>query len=75
MSTATDMRDLYLQAEQDILQHGKTTVFDGKTLAVENLSEIRKGRQEWERRVTAELTSSVNTRAGLGVSVASFGDA
>lgn len=54
MSQATDMRDLYFAAETDILQHGKSTRLGDQMMTTEDLSEIRKGRQEWERRVVAE---------------------
>ncbi|NEV60412.1 hypothetical protein G3446_00635 [Thiorhodococcus minor] len=68
------MRDLYLAAEQDLLQHGKSSAFEGRTLTMADLTEIRAGRQEWERRVMAELASTAHTRGGLSVSVASFGN-
>ena len=54
MSTATDMRDLYLQAEQDILRHGQSTAFAGRTLTTADLPSIRAGRKEWEARAAAE---------------------
>ncbi len=54
MSTATDMRDAYLQAEQDILQHGQASGLMGKVLAMADLPEVRRGRKEWEARAAAE---------------------
>jgi len=55
--SASDMLDLYIQAEKDVLE-GKTTTMNGRTLSMENLQEIRAGRKEWERRV-----ASVNATA------------
>ena len=37
----------YLKAETDLLA-GKNVMFGNRLLQRENLSEIRKGRQEWE---------------------------
>lgn len=39
----------YTEAEMAVLD-GKTIRFNGQEMTMENLSEIRKGRQEWERR-------------------------
>lgn len=41
--------DAYLQAELHVLE-GKTVSLDGQSMTLENLSEIRKGREYWERR-------------------------
>lgn len=49
----------YTEAELAVLD-GKSIRFNGQEMTMENLSEIRKGRQEWERR----LSSSINTRRG-----------
>lgn len=43
--------DAYLQAELRVLE-GKTVTLDGQSMSLENLSEIRKGREYWERRYT-----------------------
>ncbi|MDO1474673.1 hypothetical protein [Comamonas thiooxydans] len=69
MSTATDMVAKYLEAEAALLL-GKTVSFGGRTLTVENLDSIRKGRQEWERRAAAEQRRS--GVGGLSYSVARF---
>lgn len=50
--TAEDMVQRYLQAEMDVLE-GKTTIFGGRTLTMADLPDIRAGRLEWERRVSA----------------------
>lgn len=70
MTTATDMLASYMAAEASLLV-GKSVAFNGRTLTNENLGEIRKGRQEWERRVAQEQGRA---RSGLGFSVATFGD-
>ena len=49
----------YAEAEMAVLD-GKSIKFNGQEMTMENLSEIRKGRQEWERR----LTSLNNQRRG-----------
>lgn len=64
MTTATDMRDLYLLAEQDILNHGVTTRFADQEKTVADLNEIRAGRQEWERRVSEEQRASRGLYSG-----------
>lgn len=53
MSTATDMLAKYLAAEQAILS-GKEHRWGDKALRMEDLPEIRAGRQEWERKVSEE---------------------
>ena len=74
MTATTDMRDAYLAAELDILQHGKSSAFEGRVLTMADLPEIRAGRQEWERRAAAE-TQTASGRGSLSVSIAGFGDA
>lgn len=49
----------YTEAEMAVLD-GKTIRFNGQEMTMENLSEIRKGRQEWEGR----LSSLLNRRRG-----------
>nr|WP_274522642.1 hypothetical protein [Klebsiella pneumoniae] len=49
----------YAEAEMAVLE-GKSIKFNGQEMTMENLSEIRKGRQEWERR----LSSLNNKRRG-----------
>ncbi|HEE5030238.1 TPA: hypothetical protein R7I81_005441, partial [Klebsiella pneumoniae] len=45
----------YTDAEIAVLD-GKSITFNGQQMTLENLSEIRKGRQEWERRLASLLT-------------------
>lgn len=68
--TPDQMLARYLQAELDLLD-GKTITFNGRTLSFENLAEIRKGRQEWERKAAAATTRAPNI-GGLGYGVARF---
>ncbi|MFP0138351.1 hypothetical protein [Escherichia sp. WS1265] len=35
---------------------GKSVTFNGQQMTMENLSEIRQGRQEWERRLADLIT-------------------
>ncbi|NTV09558.1 MAG: hypothetical protein HGA47_02175 [Zoogloea sp.] len=71
MSTSTDMLAAYLKAETDLLL-GKETRFGDRLLRMEDLAEIRKGRQEWEARVAAEArrASGQRTLGGLSYGVA-----
>lgn len=57
MPTAIEMRDKYLAAEQSLLE-GKETSMGDRKLRLEDLGEIRKGRQEWEARVLAETAGA-----------------
>ncbi|WFF18046.1 hypothetical protein P5P93_25985 [Klebsiella pneumoniae] len=52
----------YTDAEIAVLE-GKSVTFNGQQMTLENLSEIRKGRQEWERRL-ASLLAQRNRRSG-----------
>lgn len=58
MTTATDMLVKYLAAEQAILE-GKEARLGDRVLRMEDLAEIRKGRQEWEARVNAESRQAI----------------
>ena len=71
MSTSTDMRDLYLAAERDILQNGSTTRMGDRLLTMADLPDIRAGRQEWERRVAEESRRAAGV-ARVGYAVANF---
>jgi hypothetical protein len=70
MSTATDMLAQYLAAESALLL-GKDVSFNGRRLTMEDLAEIRTGRQEWEARVAAESASAAGAprMGGLAFSV------
>lgn len=69
MSAATDMLAKYLAAEQAILS-GKETRWGDRSLRMEDLAEIRKGRQEWEAKVSAEQSAKARmpTVGGLRIS-------
>lgn len=53
MSTATDMLQLYIDAEKAVLS-GQMVKLNGRTLERVNLEEIRAGRLEWQRSVDSE---------------------
>jgi hypothetical protein len=62
--TLNDIQDMirrYTEAEMAILQ-GKSITFNGQQMTMENLSEIRKGRQEWERKFTTASATSGGRR-------------
>lgn len=55
MTTPTqDTAAAYLQAELDILQHGKSSAIGDRTLTMADLAEVRAGRKEWEARARSE---------------------
>lgn len=57
MSTASDMVNLYITAEKKVLK-GQSYTIDGTTFTRANLSELRNGRIEWERKLREEQASS-----------------
>ncbi|MEH4624837.1 hypothetical protein PO369_14760 [Phytobacter diazotrophicus] len=59
----------YVDAEMAVLD-GKSITFNGQQMAYENLSEIRKGRQEWERRRATVIQQS---QGRSGFKLARFG--
>lgn len=71
MSTATDMLAAYMTAEALLLQ-GKEAVLADRRLRLEDLSEIRAGRKEWEARVAQEsaISAGAPTIGGLSYSLA-----
>ncbi|MEB7099326.1 hypothetical protein NEM56_22015 [Escherichia coli] len=58
----------YIDAEMAVLD-GKSVTFNGQQMTMENLSEIRQGRQEWERRLA---TLSARRRGSPGYKLARF---
>ena len=73
MTQATDMLAAYIAAETAVLL-GKETSLGDRRLRMEDLAEIRAGRQEWQQKVNAESAASKKspTVGGLGYSVARF---
>ncbi|ENB2089495.1 hypothetical protein D0258_004359 [Vibrio alginolyticus] len=65
-ATVQKMIDACVQAESAVLE-GKTVTFGGRSVAMEGLGEIRKARQEWERKL------SVLNRRRSGPKIARFG--
>jgi len=65
----------YMKAELAVLA-GKTITFQGRSMSMENLQEIRAGRREWEVRVSQQsrTASCRPSIGGMSFSVASFGD-
>ncbi len=59
----------YTEAEVAVLE-GKSITFNGQQMSYENLSEIRKGRQEWEHRKAAAIRQS---QGRSGFKLARFG--
>jgi len=51
-----DMIQQYMTAERAVLQ-GKSITCNGQSMTMENLSEIQKGRNVWERRLSTLLAS------------------
>lgn len=48
-----EMVDFYIDAEKKVLKGQMVRTSDGKTLTRADLVEIRKGRESWERRLSA----------------------
>lgn len=71
MSTATEMRDLYVAAETAVLK-GQSYRMGERMLTLADLEQIRAGRREWEGRVALEAAAAGNSGGPLGVSFASF---
>lgn len=61
MSTASDLLQLYIEAEKRILK-GQSYEFGGRTLTMANLSEVRRERQGLERRVIQEQQAAKGQR-------------
>ena len=54
MSQATEMRDLYINAEKAILEGKEYQDSKGRVFKREDLDLVRAGRIEWERKAAAE---------------------
>jgi hypothetical protein len=72
-TAAAAMLSKYMTAEAAILD-GKEVRFGDRTLRMEDLSEVRAGRMEWEQRVAAEATVAAGrpTFGGVSFSLANF---
>ncbi|MGN6384406.1 MAG: primosomal replication protein PriB/PriC domain protein [Dyella sp.] len=68
MSQATDMLQLYIDAEAKVLA-GQAVEWGDRKLTRANLAEIRAGRAEWQRAVNREKPASAG---GGGYSLANF---
>lgn len=69
MSTATTMYAAYLAAETAILE-GKEASIGDRRVRLEDLSEVRAGRKEWEARVAAETARAAGAPSIGGLSFA-----
>ena len=71
MTTATTMLAAYIAAETALLE-GKEARIADRMMRFEDLSEIRKGRQEWQQKVDTEAATAAGAPriAGLGFAVA-----
>jgi len=74
MTTATDMLEKYLAAEQAILE-GKEVKLGERTLKMEDLDAVIAGRKEWQQAVSREAVSVTRapTIGGMTFSLARFG--
>ena len=61
-SDILNMIQSYTEAEMAVLQ-GKSITFNGQQMTMENLSEIRKGRQEWERKLASATAAATGRPA------------
>lgn len=52
LTQAKQILERYIEAEQAVLD-GRTVQFGSRSLTMVDLGEIRKGRQEWERKVNS----------------------
>ena len=55
--------DFYLQVESDVAS-GKSRSLNGRSIQLEDLAEIRKAREDWEKRVLSSKASSTAKRIG-----------
>lgn len=70
MSTATDMRDLYIAAETAVLK-GQSYRMGERMLTLADLEQIRAGRREWEGRAAVEAAAG-SASGPVGISYANF---
>jgi hypothetical protein len=68
MSTATEMRDLYLAAEAAVLK-GQSFRLGERQVTRADLAQIITGRKDWERRVSAEASAAAGN---AGYAIADF---
>lgn len=69
LTQAKRMLDRYMEAEDAVLD-GRTITFEGRSLTLVDLPQLRAGRQEWERKVNS-LERAAAGRS-VGYSLASF---
>lgn len=59
MATAQEMYEKYLEAEMKILK-GQTVRMNNRLLTRADLTEVRKGRAEWERKLSRTSHAKVS---------------
>ena len=71
--SASEMLAKYLEAEAAVLA-GKSITFQGRSMTMENLNEIRAGRREWEQKANQQAGRAAGRPSfgGMPFSVASF---
>ena len=67
MSTATEMRDLYIAAEAAVLK-GQSFRLGERQVTRADLAQLIEGRKEWERRANAESASAAGSTPGIAIS-------
>jgi len=63
-TTAQQMVDYYTEAEIAALE-GRMFMFNGRQVMSQDLTQIRSGRKEWERKLAAEKASSSGGHPGI----------
>ncbi|MFW6344705.1 MAG: hypothetical protein ACOC0M_00015 [Halomonas sp.] len=66
MTTAQQMIDYYTEAEIAALE-GRQFMFNGRQVMLQDLSAIRSGRREWERKLAAEKTAAGGGHPGFAL--------
>lgn len=66
MTNPQQMLDKYIEAEMAVLE-GRSITFGGRTLSMADLSDIRAGRLEWERRVDAATKAASGRNSGYSL--------
>ncbi len=64
MTTAQQMVDYYTEAEIAALE-GRSFMFNGRQVSTQDLTQIRSGRQEWERKLAAQQAAASGGHPGI----------
>lgn len=63
-TTAQQMVDYYTEAEIAALE-GRQFMFNGRQVMTQDLTQIRSGRKEWERKLAAEQAAASGGHPGI----------